>query len=183
MRVTRDLRRRLWCAELCLPRLALRLPAGPGWIHEIKHDGFRILAKQNAAGAHLFTRKGYDLAVRFPLATTAVAALPARSCLIDGEAIACDQSGVVVFEMIRWRRHDQDVVLCAFDLLELDGQDLRRSRSASEHWKSCCTDRRPVSLSMNTMMATVRPFSGMLVGSAVKELCRNGLVHPTAQAA
>jgi bifunctional non-homologous end joining protein LigD len=126
MRATRDLRRRLWCAELCLPRLALRPPAGPGWIHEIEHDGFRILAKQNAAAVHLFTRKGYDLAVRFPLATTAVAALPARSCLIDGEAIARDQNGLAVFEMIRWRRHDQDVVLCAFDLLELDGQDLRK---------------------------------------------------------
>jgi hypothetical protein len=109
MRVTRDLRRRLWCAELCLPRLALRPPAGPGWIHEIEHDGFRILEKQNAAGVHLFTRKGYDLSVRFPLATTAVAALPARSCLIDGEAIARDQNGLAVFEMIRWRRHDQDV--------------------------------------------------------------------------
>ena len=126
MRVTRDLRRRLWCAELCLPRLALRPPAGPGWSHEIEHDGFRILAKQNAAAVHLFTRKGYDLAVRFPLATTAVAALPARSCLIDGQAIARDQNGLAVFEMIRWRRHDQDVVLCAFDLLELDGQDLRK---------------------------------------------------------
>jgi bifunctional non-homologous end joining protein LigD len=126
MRVTRDLRRRLWGAELCMPRLALRPPAGPGWIHEIKHDGFRILAKQNPDGVHLFTRKGYDHAVRFTLVATAVAALPARSCLIDGEAIACNQNGLAVFEMIRWRRHDQDVVLCAFDLLELDGQDLRK---------------------------------------------------------
>jgi bifunctional non-homologous end joining protein LigD len=106
--------------------LALRPPAGPGWSHEIEHDGFRILAKQNAAGVHLCTRKGYDLSVRFPLATTTVAALPARSCLIDGEAIARDQNGLAVFEMIRWRRHYQDVVLCAFDLLELDGQDLRK---------------------------------------------------------
>jgi ATP-dependent DNA ligase len=46
---------------------------------------------------HLFTRKGYDLAVRFPQATTAIAALPARSCLIDGEAIARDQNGLAVF--------------------------------------------------------------------------------------
>ena len=127
MPVTRELGRRLRRAELCLPRLALRPPAGPGWIHEIKHDGFRILAKQNPDGVHLFTRKGYDLAVRFPLATTAVAALPACSCLIDGEAIARDQNGLAVFEMIRWRRHDQDVVLCAFDLLELNGQDLRKA--------------------------------------------------------
>ena len=127
MHVTRDTSRRLLCAELCLPRLALRPPAGPGWVHEIKHDGFRILAKQNPDGIHLFSREGYDLAARFPLAAMAIAALPARSCLIDGEAIACDQNGLAVFEMIRWRRHDQDVVLCAFDLLELDGQDLRNA--------------------------------------------------------
>ena len=82
MAVTRNLSRRLWCAELCLPRLALRPPAGPGWIDEIKHDGFRIFAKQNPDGVHLFTRKGYDLGVRFTLVATAVAALPARSCLI-----------------------------------------------------------------------------------------------------
>jgi len=127
MRVTRNLSRRLWRAQLCLPRLALRPPAGPGWIHEIKHDGFRILAKQNPDGVHLFTRKGYDLAFRFPQTATAIAALPAHSCLIDGEAIARDQHGLAVFEMIRWRRHDQDVVLCAFDLLELNGQDLRKA--------------------------------------------------------
>ena len=91
MAVLHDFGRRLWCAELCLPRLALRPPAAPGWIYEIKHDSFRILAKQNPDGVHLFTRKGYDLGVRFTLVTTAVAALPARSCLIDGEAIACDR--------------------------------------------------------------------------------------------
>jgi hypothetical protein len=81
MRVTRDLRRRLWCAELCLPRLALRPPAGPGWIHEIKHDGFRILAKRSPDGVHLFTRKGYDLGVRFTLVATAVAARHVRASL------------------------------------------------------------------------------------------------------
>ena len=56
----------------------------------------------------------------------AVAKLPVRSCLIDGEAIACDESGLAVFDMIRYRRHDHAVTLCAFDLLELDGEDLRR---------------------------------------------------------
>jgi bifunctional non-homologous end joining protein LigD len=65
MPVTRELGRRLRRAELCLPRPALRPPAGPGWIHEIKHDGFRILAQRDAAGVRLFTRKGYDLAARF----------------------------------------------------------------------------------------------------------------------
>ena len=52
--------------------------------------------------------------------------LPALSCVVDGEAIACDERGLSVFEMIRWRQHDSAVSVCAFDLLELDGEDLRR---------------------------------------------------------
>ena len=46
--------------------------------------------------------------------------------MVDGEAIACDERGLSVFEMIRWRQHDDGVTLCAFDLMELDGEDLRR---------------------------------------------------------
>ncbi len=56
----------------------------------------------------------------------AIAALPARSYAVDGEAIAVDDKGLVVFDLIRRRRHDHAVTLCAFDLLELDGVDLRR---------------------------------------------------------
>jgi bifunctional non-homologous end joining protein LigD len=74
----------------------------------------------------LITRNGHDFAGRFPLIIAAVAALPARSCVVDGEAIACEKNGLSVFEMIRWRQHDNGVTLCAFDLLELDGEDLRR---------------------------------------------------------
>ena len=69
--------------EPCLPRPAKAPPAGPGWIHEIKHDGFRIIARRDAAGVRLITRNGYDLAARFPLAAAAIAALPARSCGVD----------------------------------------------------------------------------------------------------
>jgi bifunctional non-homologous end joining protein LigD len=52
--------------------------------------------------------------------------LPARSCLVDDEATACDQNDLAVFEMNHWR-HDGDVVLRAFDLLGLNGQDLRKA--------------------------------------------------------
>ncbi len=132
MTVTRELRRRLRADrpiprfEPCLPRPAKEPPAGPGWIHEIKHDGFRIIAQHDAAGVRLITRNGYDLAARFPLAAAAIAALSARSCLVDGEAIAVDDNGLSVFDLIRHRRQDHAVVLCAFDLIELDGEDLRR---------------------------------------------------------
>ena len=112
--------------EPCLPRLAKEPPAGPGWIHEIKHDGFRIIARRDGERVRLLTRNGYDFSKRFPLIVAAVEALPARSCVVDGEAIACDERGLSVFEMIRWRQHDNGVALCAFDLMELDGEDLRR---------------------------------------------------------
>jgi ATP-dependent DNA ligase len=126
MFVLRELKRRVRRYEPCLPRPAKEPPAGPGWIHEIKHDGFRILAELDSGLVRLITRKGFDLAQRFPLAMAAIAALPARSCIVDSEAIACDASGLSVFDLLRYRRQDHAVTLCAFDLLELDGHDLRR---------------------------------------------------------
>ena len=89
--------------EPCLPRLAKAPPSGPGWIHEIKHDGFRIIARRDGERVRLLTRNGYDFSARFPLIVAAVEALLAESCVVDGEAIACDERGLSVFEMIRWR--------------------------------------------------------------------------------
>jgi len=132
MSVVRQLKRRVRAEssktsfEPCLPRPAKQPPSDPGWLHEIKHDGFRVIARRDATGVRLVTRNGYDLAGRFVLATAAVEALLARSCVIDGEAIACDEDGLSVFELIRDWRHDHAVTLCAFDLLELNGEDLRR---------------------------------------------------------
>jgi bifunctional non-homologous end joining protein LigD len=116
----------LGIVEPCLPSPAKAPPSGLGWLHEIKHDGFRILARRDSAGMRLITRHGNDFADRFPLIASAVAALPVRSCLIDGEAIVCDENGLAVFELIRGHDSKTSAVLCAFDLLELDGRDLRR---------------------------------------------------------
>jgi bifunctional non-homologous end joining protein LigD len=116
---------RLGIIEPCLPSPAKAPPSGPGWLHEIKHDGFRILARRDPAGVRLITRNGNDFTSRFPLVASAVSALPARSCLIDGEAIVCDENGLAVFELIRGHGSKTSAVLCAFDLLELHGRDLR----------------------------------------------------------
>jgi ATP-dependent DNA ligase len=112
--------------EPCLPSPTERPPSGPNWIHEIKHDGYRLMARRDATGVRLLTRNGHDWAHRFPLIARAVEALRLRSCLIDGEAVACDDEGIAVFERLRQRRHDTDVFLYAFDLIELNGEDLRR---------------------------------------------------------
>jgi bifunctional non-homologous end joining protein LigD len=112
--------------EPCLPSPAKVPPSGPGWLHEIKHDGFRILARRDSAGVRLITRAGNDFSARFPFIAMAVGKLPVRSCLIDGEAIVCDESGLAVFELIRRHGTIANAEHCAFDLLELDGCDLYR---------------------------------------------------------
>jgi bifunctional non-homologous end joining protein LigD len=112
--------------EPCLPSPADQPPSGSGWVHEIKHDGFRLMARRDPVGIRLLTRNGHDWSPRYPAIVEAVNHLKVRSCLIDGEAVACNDQGLAVFERLRYRRADGSVFLFAFDLLELDGQDLRR---------------------------------------------------------
>jgi bifunctional non-homologous end joining protein LigD len=112
--------------EPCLPSSADKPPSGPDWVHEIKHDGYRLMARRDAAGVRLLTRNGHDWAPRYPLIIEAVNGLKARSCLIDGEAVACDDNGLTVFERLREKPTGRHVFMYAFDLLELNGKDLRR---------------------------------------------------------
>jgi bifunctional non-homologous end joining protein LigD len=80
-------------------------PSGPGWIHEIKQDGFRLIALRKNAGV-------------------ALAALRLTSCTIDGEIAVCDDQGLAVFDRLRHgERIKHDAILFAFDLLELDDED------------------------------------------------------------
>jgi bifunctional non-homologous end joining protein LigD len=112
--------------EPCLPRPAKEPPLGAGWIHEIKHDGFRIMARRDSSRVRLISRNGHDLTYRFPSVAAAIAALPVRSCLIDGEAIVCNGDGLAVFQFVRNYRRGNAAALCAFDVIEINGQDLRR---------------------------------------------------------
>jgi bifunctional non-homologous end joining protein LigD len=113
--------------EPSLPSPAEHLPSGPDWVHEIKHDGYRLMARRDAVGIRLLTRNGYDWSPRYPLIVEAVNRLKVRSVLIDGEAVACDANGLAVFEHLRRKPTGRHVMLYAFDLLELDGEDLRRA--------------------------------------------------------
>src|SRR5262249_46524228 len=111
--------------EPCAPSRAAHPPLGPGWLHEIKFDGFRLMARREAACARLLTRRGYDWTNRFRLIANAISALPCRSCLIDGEAVVCDDQGFPDFKLLIRQRWFASAQLYAFDLLELDGEDLR----------------------------------------------------------
>ena len=110
----------------CLPTKADSPPSGALWLHEIKHDGFRVVARKDGDHVRLYSRPGNSLTERFPLIVEAMSSLRSRSCILDGEAVACDENGLPSFDRIRYRRHDATVFLYAFDLIELNGDDLRR---------------------------------------------------------
>src|SRR4029077_11376380 len=86
-------------------------------LHEIKHDGFRVIARKDGPRVRLYSRPGNDLTQRFPLNVEALARLRSLSCTIDGEAVACDHKGMPSFDWLRYRQHDGSVFLYAFDLI------------------------------------------------------------------
>jgi bifunctional non-homologous end joining protein LigD len=96
-------------------------------VHEIKHDGYRIIARRDGAGVRLITRNGHDFSERYPAVADAVGRLHCRSCVIDGEVVMLDEEGRAVFDLLQHGpRVKPEAILFAFDLLELDGQDLKR---------------------------------------------------------
>jgi hypothetical protein len=103
-------------------------PSGPEWLIKIKHDGFRVIARNEGKRVRLYSRPGNDLTHRFPLMVEALASLRPRSCsaLSMGEAVSCSPDGIASFDGIRYRRHDADVFMWASDLVELNGDGATR---------------------------------------------------------
>jgi bifunctional non-homologous end joining protein LigD len=112
----------------CLATLADKAPDGANWVHEIKFDGYRIQVRLDRGKVNLLTRKGLDWNKRFPTVAAAVAKLPAKDALIDGELVAEGPDGLSSFSLLQQdlkaSRHDR-MAFYAFDLLHLDGADLR----------------------------------------------------------
>ena len=75
----------------CLPTSGPQPPSGALWLHEIKHDGFRVIARKDGERVKLYSRPGNDLTHRFPLIVEALVRLRSGSCIIDGEAVACGE--------------------------------------------------------------------------------------------
>jgi bifunctional non-homologous end joining protein LigD len=110
----------------CLPTAAPSAPSGDQWLHEIKHDGIRVIARKEDTRIRLYSRPGNDLTKRFPLIVEALLRLRASSCIIDGEAVVCRDDGLAVFDLVRHWANGGTAFLYAFDLIELNGDDLRR---------------------------------------------------------
>lgn len=110
--------------EPCRPSKADAPPFGPLWIHEIKHDGYRLLVKKDGSRIRCFTRGGHDGSDRFPGIVDAAKRIKALSFLIDGEAIVARSNGVSDFAALQSRKRDSEATLVAFDVIKLRGQDL-----------------------------------------------------------
>jgi bifunctional non-homologous end joining protein LigD len=109
----------------CILTRAYKVPSGAEWVHEIKHDGYRLQVRRVGEAVRLFTRRGYDWTERYPAIAGIAAQLRATSFTLDGEAVVCGPDGVAVFEALHRRGTVSEAMLYAFDLLELDGVDLR----------------------------------------------------------
>jgi bifunctional non-homologous end joining protein LigD len=109
----------------CIPTRAVKPPAGPDWVHEIKHDGYRLQVRREGDSVRLFTRRGYGWSGRYPAIAATATKLRARLFTLDGEAVVCGPDGVAIFDALHRRGTVSEAMLYAFDLLELDGEDLR----------------------------------------------------------
>ena len=111
--------------EFCLPTRGTQVPAGPEWLHEIKYDGYRLRVERNRDRVRLITRGGYDWTKRFLWIVEAALKNRQNQFVIDGEAVILGVDGVSDFNALHSGKHNEEVQLCAFDVLALDGDDLR----------------------------------------------------------
>lgn len=102
------------------------MPDRPEWLHEVKHDGYRLIVQREGKRVRLFTRNGFDWSDRYPLIVEAALRIRTSSFVLDGEAVLLGVDGIGDFDGMHSRQHDDEVQCYAFDVLMLDGDDLRK---------------------------------------------------------
>jgi bifunctional non-homologous end joining protein LigD len=107
------------------PVLRLKPPVGTDWVHEIKHDGYRIIVRRDGPMVRLYSRNAYDWTARLAAIAAAAELIKANSFTIDGEAVVLGPDGLSRFEELSRRAAARTAILYAFDLMEHDGEDLR----------------------------------------------------------
>ncbi len=136
------------------------------WVHEIKHDGYRLMVRRTDSGVRIRTRNGHDWTDRFSLIVEAASKLRATSFVMDGEGVILDPDGYSNFDRLHSRYGE--VQLLGFDLLELDGMDLRRDplMNRKQCWPACCAGREMASSSSSTSRRRTAPRSSSTPASS-----------------
>ncbi|MDB5555455.1 MAG: BcepIL02 gp43 [Rhizobium sp.] len=119
---------RLLPAKFIQPCLGVdsdKVPTGEGWIHEIKHDGYRMQVRKDGARVRLFTRRGFDWTERYPRIVAAARRVKAASFTMDGETVCVSEDGIADFARLHSRCFDREAIFYAFDLMEFDGADMK----------------------------------------------------------
>ena len=111
--------------DFCLPTKSDAVPDTPDWLHEVKYDGYRLRLERDGDRVRLITRNGHNWTERYPWIVEAALKNRIKQFLIDGEAVVLGVDGIADFNALHSRRHDDEVQLYAFDILALDGDDLR----------------------------------------------------------
>jgi bifunctional non-homologous end joining protein LigD len=111
--------------EFCLPTRATTVPDGPDWLHEVKYDGYRLRLERDGDRVRLITKSGYNWTDRYPWVVEAARKVRQKKFVLDGEAVVLGVDGIADFDALDSRKHDEEVQFYAFDILALDGEDLR----------------------------------------------------------
>jgi ATP-dependent DNA ligase len=111
--------------EFCLPTRTKVVPDGPDWLHEVKYDGYRLRVERDGDHVRLITRGGYDWSKRYPWIVESALKDRYKQFVIDGEAVILGVDGISDFNALHSGKHNDEVQLYAFDILALDGDDLR----------------------------------------------------------
>ena len=107
------------------PVLASRPPSGSGWVHEIKHDGYRMIVRRDGAAVQIYSRNANDWTARLAGIVATAGQIEARSFTVDGEAVVLGPDGLSRFEELSRREAADTAIFYAFDLIEHDGEDMR----------------------------------------------------------
>jgi bifunctional non-homologous end joining protein LigD len=112
--------------EFCIPTKADKVPLGSDWLHEVKYDGYRLRVQRDGDRVRVFSRNGYDWTSRYPWIVEAARKIRQTRFVLDGEAVILGVDGIADFDALHSRQQDEEVQLCAFDILVDGGDDLRK---------------------------------------------------------
>jgi bifunctional non-homologous end joining protein LigD len=160
--------------EPCIPTRATKVPAGADWLHEIKHDGYRLIVEREGKTVRLFTRNGHLWTSRYPRIVEAALRNRSSSFVIDGEAVLLGVDGISDFNGLHSRKHDDEVRLYAFDVLALDGEDLRKLPLTLRKTNLArLSARRPdgIFIAHSSSARSGQTYSARLASSALKAWC------------